>query len=84
MSARFVSASLIRTVVKNGRSLDVQIVDKTTLWTRPSGFPSAGVKDDFLNVVEENASVFSEKTTAVAMKYETFLLRYSVYLIGIN
>ncbi|ELR03974.1 hypothetical protein VC83_00660 [Pseudogymnoascus destructans] len=68
MSARFISASLIRTVIKNGRSLDVQIVDRTTLWTRPSGFPSAGVQDDFVNVVEENASVFSENTTAVAMK----------------
>ncbi|KFY10987.1 hypothetical protein V491_07381 [Pseudogymnoascus sp. VKM F-3775] len=68
MSARFVSASLIRSVLKNGRTLDVQVVDKTTLWTRPSGFPSVGVKDDFVNLVEENISMFSEKTTAVAMK----------------
>lgn len=84
MSARFILASLIRTVIKNGRSLDVQIVDRTTLWTRPSGFPSAGVKEDFVNVVEENASVFSENTTVVAMKYEPFCLRYSAYLISIN
>jgi len=82
MSARFVSASLIRKVVKNGRTLDVHIVDKTTLWTRPSGFPSAGAKDDFVDVVEENASIFSEETTAVAMKYVPFYLRHSVYFIG--
>lgn len=56
---------------------DIQVVDTTNLWTRPSGFPSAGAKDDFVNVVEENASIFSEKTAAVAMKYEPFCLRHS-------
>lgn len=82
MSARFVSASLIRQVVKNGKALDVQVVDKTALWTRPSGFPSAGVKDDFVALVEENASIFSDKTAKVAMKYVLSYLSHSTCLIS--
>lgn len=57
MSAKYVSSKFIRTVTKGGRALSAEYVDKTTAWTRPSGFPAATVKDEF-----------SPETVKVAMK----------------
>ncbi|KAL5351912.1 hypothetical protein ACLOAV_003774 [Pseudogymnoascus australis] len=57
MSTRLLLLKLLGCLEKHGLSLYASIdQNRTTLWTRPSGFPSAGVKDDFVNVVEENAS----------------------------
>jgi hypothetical protein len=51
------------------KSVVVEYVDKTTLWTRPTGFPSASVKEEFAKVVEENVHNLNPDTTTVAMKY---------------
>lgn len=68
MSAKYVSSKFIRTVTKGGRALSAEYVDKTTAWTRPSGFPAATVKDEFCDLVEEVADEFSPETVKVAMK----------------
>lgn len=69
MSARYVSSSLIKSIQKSSVSVAVECVDKTILWTRPTGFPSASTKDDFAQVVEENVDTLNPNTTKVAMKY---------------
>jgi hypothetical protein len=68
MSARYVSSSLIKSIQKGSKSVAVEYVDKTTLWTRPTGFPSASVKEEFAQVVEENIQTLNPNTTTVAMK----------------
>jgi hypothetical protein len=69
MSARYVSSQLIKTIQNGTRSVAVEYVDKTVTWTRPTNFPSAGVKSDFTQVAEENIDSLKPETTRVAMKY---------------
>lgn len=68
MSARYVFSKLIKNISKSGRTLAVEYVDKTTAWTRPSGFPVSSTKEDFTDVVQENIDNFGTETTRVAMK----------------
>ena len=70
MSAQYVSSTLIRNVMtKNGKSVAVECVDKTTAWIRPTGYPSNSVKEDFTQVALENITAFKAGTTTIAMKY---------------
>ena len=41
---------------------------QTTAWVRPSAYPSSQLKDTFAGVVEQNMSIFSDRTAKVAMK----------------
>ncbi|KAB8356353.1 hypothetical protein FH972_023937 [Carpinus fangiana] len=68
MSARYVSSSFIKNVQKGTKTLAVEYVDKTTAWTRPTGFPSSSVKSEFAEVIEEHADTFRPDTVKVAMK----------------
>jgi hypothetical protein len=68
MSARYVSSSLIKSIQKGFKSVLVEYVDKTTLWTRPTDFPSSGTKEEFAQVVEENVHTLNPNTTKVALK----------------
>ncbi|WPH04779.1 Hypothetical protein R9X50_00767400 [Acrodontium crateriforme] len=69
MSARYVSSTFVKTVTtRTGRKLNVEIIDKTSAWTRPSDYPSDAVKEDFARVVEEQGDVFKEGVKTVAMK----------------
>jgi hypothetical protein len=70
MSAQYVSSTLIKNVIaKNGKSIAVECVDKTTAWIRPTGYPSNSIKEDFAQVAIENIGAFKEGTTTIAMKY---------------
>ncbi|KAK0771100.1 hypothetical protein LTR75_017753 [Friedmanniomyces endolithicus] len=72
MSAQYVSSTLIRNIIaKNGKSVAVECVDKTTGWIRPTGYPSNSVKEDFAAVASENISAFKAGTATIAMKYAT-------------
>lgn len=51
-----------------GRSVAVEVVDKTTAWTRPAGCPSENVKDSFAATVQQNADTFKAGVVTVAMK----------------
>lgn len=74
MSARYVSSQLFRSVTKNGRTLTVDIVDRTTAWVRPSGWPPTHIREDFARVVEDNISVFNTNTVKVAMKSVSYIV----------
>lgn len=69
MSVRYVSSSLIKSIQKGSKAVVVEYVDKTTVWTRPTDFPSSSTKEDFAQVVEENIDTLNPNTTRVAMKY---------------
>lgn len=69
MAANYVSSQLVKTIERGARRIAVEYVDRTTAWTRPQGYPSASVKSDFADVVEQNADSLNPKTTRVAMKY---------------
>ncbi|KUL81689.1 hypothetical protein ZTR_09994 [Talaromyces verruculosus] len=68
MASRYVSSQLIQMVQKGGRNIAVEVVDKTTAWIRPSSFPIASVRSDFVEVVQENFDNLQPSTAAVAMK----------------
>ena len=68
MSAKYVSGTLIKNITTGGKTLGLQVVDKTTAWTRPSGFPTESVTNDFTNVAAKNASKFKSSVTTIAMK----------------
>lgn len=55
-------------VQKGGRNVAVEVVDKTTAWIRPSTFPIASVRSDFVEVVQENFDNLQPSTAVVAMK----------------
>ena len=70
MSAQYVSSTLIKNVTgKMGKKVAIAYVDKTTAWSRPSGFPAESAKQEFAKVAEENASVFKTDVVKIAMKY---------------
>ena len=69
MSARYISSSLIRNIQRGSKSVLVEYVDKTTLWTRPTNFPTASIKEEFAQVVEENIHTLKPNTARVALKY---------------
>lgn len=68
MASRYVSSQLIQMVQKGGRNIAVEVVDKTTAWIRPSNFPIASVRSEFVEVVQENFDNLQPSTTVVAMK----------------
>ncbi|KAF2210262.1 hypothetical protein CERZMDRAFT_99680 [Cercospora zeae-maydis SCOH1-5] len=71
MSARYVSSSLLNNVKsKSGKQVALEVVDKTTSWSRPSGFPSEGVKQEFVKIAENNTEKFKPEVVKIAMKRE--------------
>ncbi|KAK3613373.1 hypothetical protein LTR56_027923 [Elasticomyces elasticus] len=69
MSARYVSSTLIKkAMAKNGKTIAVECVDKTSTWARPTNFPSQSIKEDFTRVALENIDQFKAGTTTIAMK----------------
>ena len=68
MSARYVSSQLMKNVTSGSKTVAVEFVDKTTAWVRPSGYPSAQLKETFAAVVKQNMSIFGAGTAKVAMK----------------
>ena len=69
MAAKYVSSSWIKTVQTGSKSIMIAYVDKTSLWTRPTDFPCAKVKEEFVRMVEDNIHTLDPNTTKVAMKY---------------
>lgn len=70
MSAQYVSSTFFRSVTsKTGRTIAVDIVDKTTAWVRPSNYPTESVKDKFADAAVRNADAFQPDVESVAMKY---------------
>ncbi|KAK3613286.1 hypothetical protein LTR56_027974 [Elasticomyces elasticus] len=70
MSARYVSSTLIKkAMAKNGKTIAVECVDKTSTWARPTNFPSQSIKEDFTRVALENIDQFKAGTTTIAMKH---------------
>ena len=68
MSGRYISSKLIKSVQLSGKNVAIEYVEKTSAWTRPSGFPSLSVQDDFVKVAQNNVSKFKEGTVKIAMK----------------
>lgn len=70
MYARYVSSSLLKTVKsKSGKQVALEVVDKTTSWSRPSEFPSESVKREFVEIAEKNTDKFKPEVVKIAMKY---------------
>jgi hypothetical protein len=68
--SRYVSSQFIKTITIGAKTIAVEYVDKTTGWTRPSGFPTSTVKEEFAKVAEDNAASLKTETVKVAMKYD--------------
>jgi hypothetical protein len=68
--SRYVSSQFIKTITTGANTIAVEYVDKTTGWTRPSGFPTSTVKEEFAKVAEDNAASLKAETVKVAMKYD--------------
>ena len=68
MAAKYKSSQVIRNILKGQKTVTVAYVDKTTAWTRASGFPSAEIKENFAKVVEENSDKLLPNTAQIAMK----------------
>lgn len=72
MSAKYISSTLLKTSTsKTGKEVALAIVDRTTAWYRPSGFPSEVVKQDWTKVAEDSADEFGAEVVKIAMKYRT-------------
>lgn len=69
MSAQYISSTFVKTVVtKGGRTIKINVIDKTSAWTRPSDYPSTSVKEDFSQLVQEQGDKFKDGVSTVAMK----------------
>lgn len=69
MSSRYISSSLIKKATgSNGKTIVVEIVDKTNTWIRPTNYPAESIKEDFAKVALENAHKFKSSVTTIAMK----------------
>ncbi|GAB7336146.1 hypothetical protein MBLNU13_g08925t1 [Cladosporium sp. NU13] len=69
MSSRYISSSLIKKATgSNGKTIAVEIVDKTNTWIRPTNYPAESIKEDFAKVALENAHKFKSSVTTIAMK----------------
>ncbi|KAE9970055.1 hypothetical protein BLS_005101 [Venturia inaequalis] len=66
--SRYVSSQFIKTITAGAKTVTVEYVDRTTSWTRPSGFPTSSVKEEFAKVAVENAASLKPETVKVAMK----------------
>ncbi|KAH8712229.1 hypothetical protein GQ44DRAFT_713549 [Phaeosphaeriaceae sp. PMI808] len=64
----YVRSAFIKNIQANGKTLALEVVDKTTLWTRPAGFPSTAVKDGFTEALMQNSHKLNNRTVKVAMK----------------
>ncbi|KAH7359959.1 hypothetical protein BKA66DRAFT_573883 [Pyrenochaeta sp. MPI-SDFR-AT-0127] len=68
MSASYVSSQVLKTITKDGRTIAVNLVDKTGAWIHPAGLTASSVTDKFSAAVEQNFDKIGSETTAVAMK----------------
>lgn len=68
MAANYVSSQFVKTIQKGAKKIVVEYVDQTTAWKRPTGFPSATLKEEFSEVVQSNADSFKPETVKVAMR----------------
>ncbi|KZM24356.1 hypothetical protein ST47_g4500 [Ascochyta rabiei] len=64
----YVRSAFLKNITSGTKTLALDYVDKTTTWTRPGGFPSTQVKDDFSKAVEQNIHKLNPRTVKVAMK----------------
>ncbi len=67
MSAEYGSSQFIKHVQKGKKMIAVEYVDQTTMWKRPTGFPSASIKEVFSDVVDNNSDSSKPETVKVAM-----------------
>ena len=68
MSARYVSSQFIKDIQKGTKRIAVEDVDQTTAWKRPTGFPSASIKEVFSDIVDKNFDSFKPETVKIAVK----------------
>lgn len=64
----YVRSAFLKNIANGSKTIALECVDKTSTWTRPSGFPSAQVKDDIAKAVEQNIHKLNPRTVKVAMK----------------